>query len=387
MPVRIETRLGPPKHPLPKKCQEAHAEGKQQPNAKEDSPDQMKDPGRGESRFNPWEEEVDPFDDEYDAILAQLDLADMVVPGEASAQDGNPGQQTAKKRKADSAGATEVGSSSGGGGGGVSGGSGMGYVVPRSRLSESVHFKSYKKVHSFLSFGVASVVIKNPITTSAPFKNIYYLTTSLAEIPVHSPRMYIDPAEYNVMQPGETCVALKVTVTQRNDRVAFETAATASGLATLNQNKNGVYAIGLNKLPYYMLGKYTYDTTETMKPVKVIAPTSTPTTENMYGISAAFGPVAAAPMTYTGDPLVLENYAVIGIQTSATVDTVGPNCGWPNLVPHQHRFDAADFVGQPIVEYSYEPMMGMLKPPPAFQNFSPVAPAVHVAHDSLTPAA
>lgn len=261
-------------------------------------------------------------------------------------------------------------SGGGGGGGGVGGGTGEGYIIPRPILSEVVHFRRYGKVHAGLSFGVASVLLGEKITAVSPFTNAWYVTTSLANIPVLTPRMFITPGEFSTMAWGETCTSIQVIVTQRNVRVAFETAATSTGLATLNQNKTGVVATGLNQHPWIINCSYSFDATETMKPIKVSAPVDNWNSSQLYGVTDN-GAANVIPASLLGAPLKLNNYACISIQepgTSAALP-VGPTRGWPDLGLHTKRFDAADFVGKPIATYEYQPKFGMIKIPPGFTYY------------------
>lgn len=316
------------------------------------------------------QEEEDAFLAAYNLILQQHpevfneERSIMTIPGAAGEETraSGAGQHAAKRQRTieeEPSSAEEVAGSSGSSGGGrsVSGGTGQGYVIPRPHLSATTSFATFKKVHKFLSYGIAGVTMNQNIGT---VQRMFYGTTSLAEIPVHLPHLYLSPGEWSSLPGGSKAVSLKVCVTQRNVRVAFETAATSSGLATLNQNKNGVYAIGLNKLPWIIRCSYAYDATETMKPTSVKAPTPAPTTQQLYGQNAANTPSAEFPHSMMGHPLALQNYCAVAIRNEG-ITGVGPEKGWPDLQAHINQFDAADYVGSKIVEYSYQPKEGWLR--------------------------
>ena len=113
---------------------------------------------------------------------------------------------------------------------------------------KNVVITTYKKQHKFLTFGIASKILSKAIAAADnvnPAHTIYYLTTALAEVPVHKPVLYMNQSEYDLLPTGAEVLQVKVSVVQRNALLSFQTNASSTSLATLNQNKNGVYCIGL----------------------------------------------------------------------------------------------------------------------------------------------
>lgn len=270
------------------------------------------------------------------------------------------GGSTAKKsRHNDQRAGNNLPGTAGGAGGGIGGGSegGMIMEIPRPRNFKQTFTRSFNKQHKFLSFGIAPNIITK-VNTPATAGNSYFLTTGLASLPVHQPSFYLTPMEFGLLYPGERVVGLDVTVVQRNVRVAFETSASTTGLATLNQNKNGICAVGLNLSGYGVDSNYTaYDATEAMKPTDV-AVASYVNGVTLYGVDQGVaGFDATIPAHQFGIPIGLNTYWTSSTQSL----TQG---GWPNLEERIRSFDAADAVGQSICNYHYKPKVGLLKKDP-----------------------
>lgn len=312
------------------------------------------------------EEDEEDLLEAYNLLIAQYPEVfpdeNMVLPGVAG-EERVTSSNGAKRARVDSTASagTEAGAS-GGGAGGVSGGTGGGYVIPRPFVSECQLFRTFKKTHKFLTYGMANVRLNKDITVPAIGK-MYYLTTSLARIPVQKPYLYMMPGEFLNLDVNTRCVEVKVRVTQRNIRVAFETAASTSTLATLNQNKNGCTAVGLNKLPYIMNASYTIDAADSMKPTAVVLNVQEPNVSQLYGVTSGGAAAATVPNSLVGAPVALREYAVVAIRTNEGPAAVGPANGWPDLQTHIKQYDAADFVGAVVAEYSYKPKEGWLKRP------------------------
>lgn len=255
-----------------------------------------------------------------------------------------------------------------GGAGGVSGSSVQGgLVLPRAIEFQGQHTRTFMKTHRFLSFGIAPVVLSR--TVVLPATKVFYLTTALAEIPVWSPQLYMTWGEFSQLYPGERAVHLEVSVIQRNVRVAFETNTSTSTLATLNQNKNGAVAVGLNKNPWLINANYGFAAATPMVPNAVRSPI-TDFASPFYATTSSGTVQGTIPCSLTGTPMVLPNYAVIS-DNEFNVAAVGPAPGWPDLTAHIHQYDAADFVGKEIVKYEYKPKQGVLREWPQFRYYGP----------------
>lgn len=227
---------------------------------------------------------------------------------------------------------------------------------------QTVVITTFKKQHKFLTFGIASKVLKVDIAT--PAHSIYYLTTALAQIPVHKPVLYMNQSEFDTLPIGSEILEVKVKVVQRNALLSFATNASVTGLATLNQNKNGIYCIGLNKTGYGLDRTYTsFDATEKMIPTKtgpaIYAAAATPAYEGLledfYGVDNTDAKFATSvPKHQVGMYTTLKNYFCL----SQTDKYKG---GWPNLQSKVVEYDAAAMVGEPIVTYIYHPKMSPIK--------------------------
>lgn len=220
---------------------------------------------------------------------------------------------------------------------------------------------TFKKQHKFLTFGLASQIITTEIAD--PAHKIYYLTTALAEIPVHKPVLYMNKSEFDTLPIGAEILAIKIDVVQRNALLSFATNASVSGLATLNQNKNGVYCIGLNKSGYGMDRTYTsFDDTEKMIPKTTGPPLYAAVDggyegllEDFYGVDNTdpkFGESVAKHQV--GMYTTLKNYFCL-------TQTDQYKGGWPNLQSKVIEYDAAAMVGEHILSYTYHPKMSPIK--------------------------
>ena len=101
-----------------------------------------------------------------------------------------------------------------------------------------------------MSFGLAHSKITKiipPLAGQLNGEKQRYITTFLANIPWEKPYMYMTPGEYELLGPGATCKSVKITIIHRGNRIAFETASSATALATLNNIQNIGVAYGLNK--------------------------------------------------------------------------------------------------------------------------------------------
>ena len=236
------------------------------------------------------------------------------------------------------------------------------YRVPKGYALHCSYEKRYKKVHSMLSFGYAPTLLTQDHTVNSVSTKFAYVVTSLMDIPVDRPYFYMSPLEYTLLEPGETVKSLRVRVIQRNVRVAFETNASESKLATLNQNKNGCYAVGLNKTGYGFSAHTTAKQSEPMVPYSI----------GQY--THAFKNVAYGSSSSTAETLGCQGFNVPWAGVNYFVMTrehAGHGQGWPNLHNMIDTYDASMGVNQEIVSYEYKPVLGVLKrngPPKYYGN-------------------
>lgn len=251
---------------------------------------------------------------------------------------------------------------------GVGGGTGgvVPYSVPRPLTSKSCVTRTFKKSWKFLSFGYANNIISKAVA-GPPASTNYYLTSALLAIPVEFPCFYLSPQEFTILKPGEHVVEVKCKIIQRNVRVAFPTAATASSLATLNQNKNTQIAVGLNLTGYGLDLGLTAAAEFPMVPTNVVlltdAEISTFMAGQFYGANNndATDFAVALPTNATGAFNISPRYWCTATNSLATG-------GWPSVKNHFREIDSADAVGKTLVDYTYKPAVAPLKPSAAYRD-------------------
>jgi hypothetical protein len=215
----------------------------------------------------------------------------------------------------------------------------------------------FSKVIRFLTYGLgpSNLAIK-PTNT-----NHRCIISSLAEIPWDRRFMYMNPGEFASLPVASFAKHASCSVVQRNPRVAFETGTTTSSLATLNQNKFGIKAIGLNKNKMIKGANrkvMTFDTDEPMIVTSVddVAYTNYPTI--LYGYSQGStqfdSNVPSQPFMI---PVAVQNYwATYAYANSATIpiSTNRQNPGWPDLSKHVTQFDMNATAGTEIINVNYD---------------------------------
>lgn len=115
-------------------------------------------------------------------------------------------------------------------------------IIPRPLSDYGTRTMVFRKNHSFLSYGLGWAQHK-----LTPENVGRITTTSLMNLPVDKPWFYMSPSEFTNILPKNSFVKLvRCKVVMRNLRTAFQTNASTSDLATLNQNKFIAKGIGLN---------------------------------------------------------------------------------------------------------------------------------------------
>lgn len=250
------------------------------------------------------------------------------------------------------------------------------YHVARPIRVDNVYRKTFVKCHKFFTFGLAWVPITKTVAANGGVNNAYsayFMTSSLAEVPVHKLALYIDPSEFSLLHPGTYVESLEVEVFQRNAVMQFETGGTSTNLATLNQNKNGIYAKGLNLTGYgcsmFYDGFDTGTPPQPMKPTSVALPIYESAdnasyeglTADLYGYATqtstgTFNFTNNTPKHNFGQWTTLKNY-----WTTHQYSTDGSNSGWPSLQPYLNEWDATDAIGMSVCKYSYRPKLAPIK--------------------------
>ncbi|CAI6372216.1 unnamed protein product [Macrosiphum euphorbiae] len=263
--------------------------------------------------------------------------SNMVLPGTAgaSASDGDTGNPSAENA-----------------------------ILPRPNHITTGYTMVFKKCHSFISYGLAWKMLD----LSSTVKGLHVITTSLNHIPVEYPFLYLSPSEYKLVSttPGSLCKHVKVNVVMRNPRTAFETNATTSSLATLNQNKFAVVAHNLTNITRGMNYKYGFGTTDAMNPTTCSDENTKyqeETIQAMYGCKYDGKPIFTGefdgiPNSYFHLPFHNNHYYTMVADKGHST-----KLGWPLLNELITKIDASFTTGKTIAEYSYSPKLGLLGKP------------------------
>lgn len=233
------------------------------------------------------------------------------------------------------------------------------YKIKRPSTYSNHVERTWVKQHKFLTYGYAPFYKNNWSASSTEIQHA--LTTSLCQVPVHDLALYMDYSELAQLKPGEHAKRCQVTVIQRNVRVAFETNSTSSALATLNKNKNGVFAIGLLNQPWGCNVQYTSAAAKPMEPTSLKRPTKHKDWMKLfYGHKEwnETNPTLFYPPHHIGIPVQPPNYYSLCmtdvISTLISKSPNKPRVGWPQLTSFLNQYEASDAVGLPICNYTYE---------------------------------
>ncbi|VVC42894.1 Capsid/spike protein, ssDNA virus,Capsid protein VP4 [Cinara cedri] len=176
---------------------------------------------------------------------------------------------------------------------------------------------------------------------------------------------------------GVRVISVKAKVCMRNPRTAFETNASTSNLATLNQNKFAL--LGYSVLNSTRCTNCTYEFGNATKPM---VPNNVSTDvfsvfkkaiSAMYGVHADnfskpnFEDNSSLPCSYLNLPMHYPVYCTMHTNKKASStlsDTITDgDIGWLLLNNFVTKVDASSLIGSTVTEYSYESPMGLLSCP------------------------
>nr|WEY02527.1 MAG: structural protein VP1 [Canine parvovirus] len=215
---------------------------------------------------------------------------------------------------------------------------------------------TYRKVHRFLTFGIANTWIG--INLTLPAENQRWLTTALAAIPWEYPFLYLNPSEFNLLSEGSFVKEVRIEIYHRGNRIAFETSSTAANLATLNQIQNLQVAHGLNKTGWGTDSTYlTFNgpAGEPMQPLTLGVPVNANYTANMYGADNATISTVI-PSHQIGAKMPLVNYFNVATSTQQFG-------GCPPISENIQMFDGKTTINQCVGQFTWIPKMAPLKIP------------------------
>lgn len=251
--------------------------------------------------------------------------------------------------------------------GGASSDGQMVYSIPRPISDFGDRTNVYTKVHKFMTFGFADAFVATGDTSINQA-----LTSYLAEVPWHIPALYMNPSEYALLSNSARVKSVSIEVVYRGSTIQFETAATATGLATLNQINDIAVANGLNRTGWGSNVSYGgFSSTQPMIPTIVAKPKYKPAVgfyrgmvRDYYGSdnnTAEF--TGDVPKHQTGRQTFLYNYWATTARASDAA--VGNNQfgGWPCLAEKIEQMDGKTVVNQVVLQSTYSPKLAPLKPP------------------------
>lgn len=224
----------------------------------------------------------------------------------------------------------------------------------------------YTKSHKFMTFGLAPAFL-----SSGPASQ-RFLTTYLAEIPWHLPCLYLNQSEFILLQDGARCKSVHVQVTYRGSTIQFETAASTSGLATLNQINDIAVCAGLNRTGWGSNISFTgFEADRPMIPNACDRPKYGPVASNYIGMERDYygndntaGTFESdVPNHQLGRHCFLYNYWAMTSRINGINPEANMNGGWPAIAEKITQMDGKTVVNQVVLESSYEPKLAPLKNP------------------------
>ena len=236
-------------------------------------------------------------------------------------------------------------------------------VIARPLGHSGEGYFHYKKVHRFVTFGLAYSPIRRTYTVGEQTFNDVYMVTPMAEIPWDRLFMYMNPSEYRILPETAEVMSMSCRVKAENVRIAFPTNSTASNLATLNQNKflrvgHGLrqHCQGINVKPTtfqddqpMITSSLTYQTNHNSDYDYYV--------NKFYGIlNSNAGFYEDIPSHQFGLPVPIQYY-----YAQVTQKEDKDNTGWPELQMYLKEMEADSHAGTNIVNVHYKPKVGILK--------------------------
>lgn len=241
--------------------------------------------------------------------------------------------------------------------------------IPRPFELNQSSIRVYKKVHRFLTYGIAYTDLghKYSYQSTAPVTSYEaesrFMCTPMAYIPWDHDFFYLNPSEWELLPEGARMISCNVKIRSDNIRIAFPTNASDTELATLNQNKFIRVGKGLAQNTPSVNVKYTgFNDKKPMVPAsfELFKPEHLKSMmKNMYGVMYDKNETTAehsVPAQQFGLPMVLPNYLAI-------VNMRETGYGWPQFQSYVEEYNAENMQSKLICEMSYKPKIGLLKKP------------------------
>lgn len=328
------------------------------------SPDQSPLFSSGGSPFRASLPDIPDSEDDYPPdAQPEPNMPEQGTPMETQSQ-GRPlpdsSQETASSSKRQRTGKNRLPGTAGGQGGGEASPALVG-SIPRPILGTHMNVRYYKKVHRFLTFGLAYKPISKTTGVPPTTQTDFYMITPLAKVPWEFLFMYLNKSEYSLLPWGANVEKIKCTIRSENVRIAFPTNSSGTELATLNQNKFLRVAKGLaQNVNGIDVKPKTFQDTQPM-----IVTDITPISKDddlkemesaMYGVDindTTFN--TQTPVHQFGIPYALPFYYSVTNQQDVNKG------GWPCLQSYIEEFEADGASGSNICVMEYKPKCGLVK--------------------------
>ena len=230
----------------------------------------------------------------------------------------------------------------------------------------------YEKHWVLVSFGVA------PINTKVGTECA--VSTALMEIPWDRAFFYMNPSQFANLPLGCHAKSCGIKIQYWNIRSAFNTGSGESTLATINQNKFGLIAKGLNFKGLGVNRRLTVGSD--MKTTAIENVDYDAIDKEYYGYDQSDVKFNThVPACQFGRPVHLENYfcavTVNNDYYKETTPVRDCKIGWQDIAQHYTKFDANQVIGADILEHSYNFQMAPITVPHRPLWPTPVAKVTH----------
>lgn len=231
------------------------------------------------------------------------------------------------------------------------------WTLEPSYLSNPSGVVFFRKCHQVLSYGYSYTRLPDGankrVLTCTPFMDLN----------VEKPYMYMSPSEFDSLPNWATVEEVWVTARPFKSRVAFETNASASGLATLQQNQWIIKTENLAQRYPTTSGTYTAATTEPMIPTGI-----GPTISDLDFIQTLYGKGNNDPSFLTSVPALQFNKPYIWPNYVQFINSTNLNVGGdPFYCKKIVKTELNSMQGTEWLDYHYKPKCGYLKgSPPKF---------------------
>ena len=258
--------------------------------------------------------------------------------------------------------------------GGASSDGQMAHYIDRPMSMFGTKENTYIKCHKFMTFGIAPTFLRPAAPATDTFS--IWLTSYLAEIPWHIPAFYLNQSEFDLLPPGTRVKNVSIEVVYRGSTIQFETNATKTSLATLNQINDIATAKGLNLTGWGSNARYTsFNNDQPMLPTGVRKPTYAPTSGIYRGMVRDYygsnntdtNYINDVPKHQIGRQSFLYNYWCNSGRNNSVLNNQQFG-GWPCLSQKINQMDGKTVINQVVLSESYSPKMAPIKVPLKMQG-------------------